>query len=67
MNTLDLSGVLCPMTWVRTRLSLEAMPAGEELEVVLDDGEPLDSVPQSAREEGHEVTVSGNRVVIRKR
>jgi tRNA 2-thiouridine synthesizing protein A len=67
VNTLDLSGVACPMTWVRTRLSLEQMPPGEELEVVLDDGEPLESVPRSAREDGHGVTVDGNRVVIRKR
>jgi tRNA 2-thiouridine synthesizing protein A len=62
--TLDLTGVPCPLNWVRTRLALEAMAAGETLDVLLDPGEPLDSVPRSAAEEGHRVTVEGNRVTI---
>ena len=67
MTTLDLTGVPCPMNWVRTRLALEELPAGERLEVVLDAGEPLDSVPASAHEDGHQVEVAGNRVTIVKR
>ena len=66
MTELDLTGVPCPMNWVRTRLALEEMGAGEELEVVLDAGE-LDSVPRSAREDGHEVRVEGTTVTIVKR
>jgi TusA-related sulfurtransferase len=64
---LDLTGVPCPMNWVRTRLALEELPAGEPLEVLLDAGEPLDSVPRSAREDGHDVAVDGNLVTIVKR
>jgi tRNA 2-thiouridine synthesizing protein A len=64
VTTLDLTGVLCPMNWVRARLELERMAPGERLELVLDPGEPLDSVPRSAREEGHEVRVEGNHVWI---
>ena len=67
MTELDLTGVPCPMNWVRTRLALEDMPAGARLDVVLDDGEPLTSVPRSAREDGHDVTLDGNRVTIVKR
>jgi len=67
MTTLDLTGVPCPMNWVRTRLALEQLPAGERLEVVLDPGEPLESVPRSAREDGHDVTLDGNRLTILKR
>ena len=67
MIELDLTGVPCPMNWVRARLALEELPAGERLELVLDPGEPLESVPRSAREDGHEVTVEGNRVTIVKR
>ena len=67
MNRLDLTGVPCPMNWVRTRLALEELPAGGRLEVRLDRGEPLDSVPRSAREDGHEVSVAGDRVTIVKR
>ena len=66
MTTLDLTGVPCPMNWVRTRLALERLEPGEQLDVTLDAGEPLDSVPRSAREDGHEVTVEGCVAVIRK-
>ena len=64
MTRLDLTGVPCPMNWVRTRLTLEDLAPGESLEVLLDAGEPLDSVPRSAREDGHEVTVDGHTVTI---
>ena len=64
---LDLSGVPCPLNWVRTRLALEAMAAGERLTVRLDSGEPLESVPRSAREDGHEVHQSGHTLSIVKR
>jgi hypothetical protein len=43
------------------------MAPGEALEVRLDPGEPLDSVPRSAREDGHGVDVIGDRVRIVKR
>lgn len=66
-ETLDLEGVACPLNWVRTRLALERLEAGERLQVRLDPGEALDSVPRSAREEGHEVTVDGTLVTIVKR
>ena len=66
MRTLDLTGVPCPMNWVRTRLALEEIPPGDTLVVTLDEGEPLESVPRSAREDGHEVTVDGRLVTIAK-
>jgi TusA-related sulfurtransferase len=66
VTTLDLTGVLCPMNWVRARLELERMQPGERLELILDAGEPLSSVPASARDEGHLVTVDGDRVTIEK-
>ncbi len=67
MNRLDLTGVPCPMNWVRTRLALEELAPGDSVLVVLDEGEPLDSVPRSAREDGHEVAVDGEVVRIVKR
>jgi TusA-related sulfurtransferase len=66
-TALDLTGVPCPMNWVRTRLALEAMAPGDRLEVRLDDGEPLASVPASAREDGHDVSVQGTVVTIVRR
>ena len=66
-TTLDLTGVACPMNWVKTKLALEKLGAGDELAVRLDLGEPLESVPRSAREDGHDVTVDGDVVTIVKR
>lgn len=67
MTALDLTGVVCPLNWVRTRLALEELRAGDEIAVRLDPGEAIESVPRSAREEGHEVTVEGTLVTIVKR
>lgn len=52
---LDLRGVTCPLNFVKTKLKLEELKDGEQLEVLLDKGEPIRNVPRSAREEGHKV------------
>ena len=52
---LDITGELCPMTFVRTRLALDCMRPGETLRVRLRGEEPLRNVPRTAREQGHEV------------
>ncbi len=72
---LDVRGYACPLTYVKTRIALERLAAGESLEVWLAEGEPLESVPRSAEEEGHRVVLreplpaeppGSWRVVIRK-
>jgi TusA-related sulfurtransferase len=50
---LDLRGLACPFTWVRTRVALERLAAGDALEVWLAPGEPAESVPRSAALDGH--------------
>lgn len=52
-EVLDLRGVACPMNFVKTRLKLDKMSTGERLEVLLDDGEPIESVTSSVLSEGH--------------
>jgi len=52
---IDLSGVICPMNFVKTKLKLEEMGEGQILEVILDDGEPIRNVPRAVKEEGHEI------------
>jgi tRNA 2-thiouridine synthesizing protein A len=54
-HTLDLKGVACPLNFVKTKLKLEEMRAGEILEVTLDEGEPIQMVPRSVKEEGDQV------------
>jgi len=52
---LDLTGVACPMNFVKTKLKLETLPAGAHLSVILDDGEPIENVPKSLEEQGQKV------------
>jgi len=52
---IDITKDICPMTFVKTKLKLEAMSSGEILEVILKGGEPLVNVPRSVKEEGHKV------------
>lgn len=55
MTRVDVRSLACPMTWVKTRIALEPLPPGAALEVLLREGEPLESVPRTAEEEGHTV------------
>lgn len=52
---LDLKGVGCPMNYVKVKLKLETMALENELEVILDAGEPFRNVPASLRQDGHEI------------
>jgi len=66
---IDLRGTPCPLNWVKTKLRLEEMDAGQVLEVLLDDGEAIRNVPRSAKAEGHQIveinpSEGGFRVVI---
>ena len=53
--TLDLRGVMCPINFVKAKLKLEAMEAGQVLELTLDSGEPIQNVPKSIKDEGHKI------------
>lgn len=66
-HTLDITELRCPMTWVRTKLELERMAPGETVDVQCPAGEALENVPRSAREAGHDVTVTGTLVRIVRR
>lgn len=52
---IDITNDICPMTFVKTKLKLETMNAGQVLEVTLREGEPLSNVPKSVKEDGHKV------------
>ncbi|HEX8750615.1 MAG TPA: sulfurtransferase TusA family protein, partial [Nitrospira sp.] len=49
----DLRGVACPLNYVKTKLKLEMMDAGDKLEIWLDAGEPIKNVPMSLKNDGH--------------
>ncbi|MGY9055826.1 MAG: sulfurtransferase TusA family protein [Alphaproteobacteria bacterium] len=52
---LDISDKMCPMTFVKTKLLIERMQAGQTAVVRLRTGEPLENVPRSVTELGHEI------------
>lgn len=54
-HDIDITGEVCPMTFVRTKLRLERMQPGEILAVRLRGEEPLRNVPRAARDEGHTI------------
>jgi sulfite reductase (ferredoxin) len=51
----DLRGVRCPINFAQTKIQLAGMQKGEVLEILLDDGDPIDNVPGSVRLEGHDL------------
>ena len=53
----DLRGVMCPMNYVKTKLKLEMMDDGEQLEVWLDAGDPIKNVPFSLKNDGHKILI----------
>jgi tRNA 2-thiouridine synthesizing protein A len=55
IRTLDLCGEVCPYTFVRTKLLLEEMADGEELEILLDHRAAFTNVPRALVSDGHEV------------
>jgi TusA-related sulfurtransferase len=53
MKTVDLRGVTCPTNFIKAKLELEMVDAGETVQFLLDDGEPVKNVPRSLKAEGH--------------
>jgi tRNA 2-thiouridine synthesizing protein A len=56
--SLDLRGLLCPLTWARTRYAMSKLPAGGELLVVLDHRPAVPDIKRNAEEMGDEVISS---------
>ena len=55
VDSLDLKGVACPFNYVQAKVRLETMELGQLLEVTIDDGEPIENVPVSLTNDGHEI------------
>jgi len=55
--SLDLRGTPCPLNFIRTKLALEQLEPGAQLQVDLDAGEPEQLVSEGLRGEGHAVVI----------
>lgn len=54
-DKVDVTDVVCPVTFVKTKVALEELDDGQILQVHINDGEPVQNVPRSIKEEGHEI------------
>ena len=54
-DELDLTGVPCPQNAARTLMNLAMMDEDEVLKITVDDGEPIELVPDSDELEGHTI------------
>ncbi len=54
-KTIDIRGLVCPMTFVKAKLAIEAMAHSEVLEIQLDYEEASRSIPKSMKDHGHDV------------
>ncbi len=53
--TSDITKDHCPMTFVKSKLELSKLQTGDQLEIILSEGEPLENIPKAASEQGHEI------------
>lgn len=54
-DTVDITDVVCPVTFVKAKVALEELDDGQMLAIRMNDGEPVQNVPRSIKEEGHQI------------
>ena len=54
-DTVDNTDVVCPVTFVKAKVALEELDEGQILSIRMNDGEPVQNVPRSIKEEGHQI------------
>ena len=54
-DTVHSTEVVCPTTFFKAKVALEELDDGQILSVKMNDGEPVQNVPRSINEEGHQI------------
>ena len=54
-DTVDITDVVCPVTFVKAKVALEELDEGQILSIRMNDGEPVQNVPRSIKEEGRQI------------
>lgn len=54
-DTVDITDKVCPLTFVKAKVALEELEEGEIISIHMNDGEPVQNVPRSIKEEGHQI------------
>lgn len=54
-ETVDITDKVCPLTFVKAKVAIDELDDGQVLAVRMNDGEPVQNVPRSLKEEGHQI------------
>lgn len=54
-DEVDITDVMCPVTFAKAKVALEELEEGQVLSVLLNAGEPVRNVPRSMEYEGNQV------------
>ena len=54
-DEVDITDKVCPMTFVKAKVALDELDDGEVLAIRMNDGEPVQNVPRSIKEDGHQI------------
>lgn len=51
----DITDVVCPITFVKVKVALDDLDDGQILEIRMNEGEPIQNVPRSLKDEFHKI------------
>lgn len=54
-DLVDITDKVCPLTFVKAKVAIEELDDGDILAVRMNDGEPVQNVPRSFKEDGHKI------------
>ena len=54
-DIVDITDKICPLTFVKAKVAIEELEDGEVLAVRMNDGEPVQNIPRSFKEDGHKI------------
>jgi TusA-related sulfurtransferase len=54
-DTVDITDKVCPLTFVKAKVAMDELDDGQVMAIRMNDGEPVQNVPRSLKEEGHQI------------
>ena len=54
-DTVDITDKVCPLTFVKAKVAIDELDDGEVIAIRMNDGDPVQNVPRSIKEEGHQI------------
>lgn len=54
-DLVDITDKVCPLTFVKAKVAIDELDEGQILAVRMNDGEPVQNVPRSFKEDGHQI------------